>query len=98
LITDSFTDVVLKYAQKQGPTKIKLLWESDSRNLEIISDEYLFNELYSSYTPFIFTTIPDISNQTKSTLVNDDYKIALVGIQETLTIYARDKFGNKQNH
>ena len=98
LVKDSFTTLAIRYAQKLGPTKFIMLWESDSRNLEVIPTNYLYNELYSSTTPFVFTCDPDISNSTTTALTNNNYQIALVGIQETLTINARDKFSNLQIH
>lgn len=92
---DTFTDIRLKYAERLGQTKLRLLWESDSRNLEVIPSEYLYNELYSSLTPFLFNCIPSITNSTTSGLINRDHEIALVGIPEVITLYARDKYGNK---
>jgi hypothetical protein len=96
LTKGSFTDLHLRYAQRLGVTKLIFLWESDSLNLEVIPTDNLYNELYSSTTPFTFTCIPDISNATTTTLTNNNYQIALVGIQETLYINARDKFSNLQ--
>jgi hypothetical protein len=94
LYQGSLTTIDLRYAQRLGTTKLILLWESDSTNLEVIPSTYLYNELYSSTTPFAFTCTPDISNSSTTGLTNNNYQIALVGIQETLTINARDKFGN----
>jgi len=98
MIKDTFTEVLIRFAVKLGPTRLQLQWESDTRDFEVIPSEFLYNKLNSMSTPFLFTVNPDITNSTTSALLNEDYKTALVGVTETLTIIARDKFGNKQIH
>lgn len=85
----------LSYAERSGPSKFKLLWESDSQPFEIIKATQLYNKLNSEKTPFLFKVIPAQTNQTTSTLVElDNVKLATVDVQETHLIYARDVFGN----
>ena len=98
LVKDNYTYIEVKFAVKQGPTKLVLRWESDTMPLQVINSTYLYNRLNSQTTPFLFTVNPDITNSTMSTLINNDYQIAQVNIQEVQTLYARDKFGNKQIH
>lgn len=93
-VKDTFYGITLLFAEKFGPTKIKLYWESDSLDYQIIPSTYLYNVLYSSNTPVTFTVIPDTTNATTTALSNDDYMYASVNVQETLTIYARDSYSN----
>ncbi len=98
-VQGTFYDVEVRFAHKIGPHKLRLLWESDTRDLEVIPSTHLFNQLCSSSTPFILQVVPDITNATTSGLANQvDYKNAIVGVKETHTILARDKYGNLQNH
>jgi hypothetical protein len=88
----------LLYVERLGDSKIKLLWESDSQPLEIVPSERLYNLLNSETTPFEFTVIPAMTNQTTSTLtVLDNVAYAIVNVEEVHTIYARDVFGNAQD-
>ena len=98
MVKDTFTEILIRFAVKLGPTRMQLYWESDTRDYQIVPAEYLYNQLNSMSTPFMFTVNPGISNSTMSGLLNNDYKTALVGITETLTIIARDRYGNKQVH
>ena len=77
---NNYTDLVIRYAVKMGPTKLVLHWESDTRDYQVIPQQYLFNRLNSGTTPYLFSVSPDITNSTMTTLVNTDYQIALVGI------------------
>lgn len=71
-----------------------MYWESDSVEKEIIPSEYLFNRLYSEQTPFAFTVEPASTNPLSSILDGDDYQLAVVGVQEDLTLLARDYYEN----
>lgn len=62
--------IEIKYADKNGLSKIKLLWESDSQPFTIVDSKSLFNKLNSQTTPYSFTVIPASSNQTLSYLAN----------------------------
>lgn len=72
--------MTLYFAEKFGPTKLMLYWESDSMDYEIIPSTYLYNVLYSSTTPVTFSCIPDTTNSTATTLSNSDYMYASVNV------------------
>ena len=95
LVAGQFYKLKITYAEKLGLTKLKLFWESDSQEFEIISSDQLYNLLNSQYTPYLFTVIPAVTNETKSFLGDlQDASFATVNVEETNLIYARDKFGN----
>ena len=48
----------MRYAQKLGETKIRLLWENDSMEKTVVAKEYLYHVLGSQTTPFDFSVIP----------------------------------------
>ena len=45
-------DIEIQYAERLGGTRLKLLWESDSQQLEVIKKEKLFYKLNSADTPY----------------------------------------------
>lgn len=95
----SLVPISLKYAQKLGPTKIRLLWESDSIVKTVIEKVYLFHTLGSQTTPFALVVSPAISSALHSSLAdNEDYKYAVVDVLETHTLHVRDRFMNQQAH
>jgi len=47
-------EIEIQYAERLGGTKLKLLWESDSQQLEVIKKEKLFYKLNSADTPYSF--------------------------------------------
>jgi len=96
---DTFYNFELRYAQKIGPHKLRLFWESDTRDREIIPAKFFYNRLSSTFTPYVLQVLPDISNATTTALASSvDYKDSIVGIKESHLIYVRDMFGNLQNH
>lgn len=95
----SLVPLTLEYAKKLGPIKLRLLWESDSIEREVIPTESLLHTLGSQTTPFPLLVIPAATDASKSSLSNDlDYRFAVVDVEETLTLYARDAFSNLQIH
>ena len=61
----------------------------------MIESDRLWNELNSQTTPFDFTVIPAVTNETQTTLeVLDNVRYATVNQVETHQIYARDVYGN----
>lgn len=100
-LQNALYDIEVRFAHKIGPHKLTLLWESDTRDLEVIPSSYYYYSLCSENTPFILQVVPDISNATTTTLTpasSIDIKNAIVGVKETQTITARDRFRNLQNH
>jgi len=92
---DELYDIELRYSEKLGKTKVSLQWEADTFDKQVISEEYLYNVLYSSTTPFAFTVVPSVTSPITSSFANSDYMAASSGVLETLFIYARDEFGNQ---
>ena len=91
--------ITLRYAEKLGPTKLRLLWESDSMARVVIPPECLYHTLGSQTTPFPLSVNPAPTVATASSLSNDvDYRFAVVDLQETLILNARDAFMNQQMH
>lgn len=91
--------ITLRYAQKLGETKVRLLWESDLMERALIDSEHLFHTLGSQTTPHLFTVIPASTNGSFCHLSNDfDYRFAVVDVEETLILHLRDEFGNLQIH
>lgn len=87
--------ISLRYAQKLGETKSRLLWENDSMEKTVIAKEYLYHVLGSQTTPFDFSVIPAQTNASFSHLTNDfDYRFAVVDVEEVLIINNRDEFTN----
>lgn len=83
---NTFYNIEVRYAQRIGPHKLHLMWESDTRDLEVIPSEYFYYQLCSSFTPFILQVVPDISNATTTALSPQsqiDHKNAIVGVKET---------------
>jgi archaellum component FlaF (FlaF/FlaG flagellin family) len=96
---DILTHITVKYAKKLGPTKIRLLWESDTLAKTVIDRQYLLHTLGSQTTPVPITVIPALTNASFCHLTNDlDYRYAVVNVQEVHTVNLRDEFGNLQNH
>jgi hypothetical protein len=59
----------------------------------------LFNTLGSQTTPYTLLVEPALSDSTTSSLSNAvDYPYAVVGVQETLTFWAKDAYYNLQIH
>jgi hypothetical protein len=89
----------LRYAKKLGPTRLRLLWESDSLERTVIPADCLFHELGSETTPFALSVSPASTDASTSSLTNDlDYRYAVVDVEETLVLNARDAHGNQQSH
>jgi hypothetical protein len=63
--------IALRYAEKLGPTKLRLLWESDTMERVVIPPESLYHTLGSQTTPFPFLVIPALSDAATSSLSND---------------------------
>ena len=95
LVADELVPLELKYAQKQGETKISMQWESDSMLLQEISSDYLLHTLGSETTPFDITVLPANTNATFSHLEDDvATKYAIVDLEKSHVLNARDEFGN----
>lgn len=98
-IAGQFYDIELRYAHKIGPHKLILSWESDTRDLDVIGEEWFYQMLSSdtARNPYILQVIPDITNATTTALTPAsqlDHQHAIVGVKETQFIHARDKWGN----
>jgi len=50
--------IQIKYIEKKGRSRVRVLWESDSVEKEVIPMQQLYNTLFSSTTPFSLTVIP----------------------------------------
>jgi hypothetical protein len=88
--------ISLRYAQKLGPTRIRLLWESDAIAKIVIGKQYLYQTLGSQTTPYPLTVIPAATSSAHSSLANDqNYKYAVVNVQETHMLFARDQYMNQ---
>lgn len=98
LIDGEFYDIELWFRVEQGETKLILQWESDSIEKEVIPGEYLYNTLYADATPFTFAVDPAATNPLSSIVDGTDYQTASVGVQEVVTVYARDYFENQVDH
>lgn len=99
LEADELVSIELRYAQKLGETKVRLLWETDRMEKVVIDEEHLYHTLGSQTTPLIFTVEPASTNGTFCHLSNDlDYRYAVVDVEETLILYLRDEFDNLQIH
>lgn len=97
LVGGALAPISLKYAEKMGPIKVRLLWESDTMARVVIPPAALLHSLGSTTTPFAITVAPAGTEATKSTLANAvDHTYAVVGVEETLTLTARDAFVNVQ--
>ena len=81
-----FYSIEVHYAQKIGPSKLSLLWESDSMDFQVINSTYLYNTLSSQTVPsmqpmpYILQVNPDISNATTSALTDNGYQVAIVNV------------------
>jgi hypothetical protein len=60
----------LRLAVKMGPTKLRLLWESDSMEKVAIPSDSLYHTLGSSTTPLALTVTPTDTDPLASTLNN----------------------------
>ena len=88
--------ISLRYAQKLGSTRIRLLWESDSIVKTVIGKQYLHHTLGSQTTPFALTVVPAASSGPHSSLTNvEATKYAVVNVQETHVLLARDEYNNQ---
>lgn len=88
-------EIQIVYAERLGGTKLKLLWESDSQQLALVSKEKLFYKLNSADTPYQFVVQPTITSPSNTHLVDiAPLNQALVNVEETARINARDQFGN----
>ena len=95
MASGTFYDVVLEYVETRGTSLIQLYWQSDSIAKQIIPSTYLYNELYSDTTPFLLVANPAATNPAYCT-VTGGYASAVVGVAETITLQAKDQFGNLQ--
>ena len=99
LVAGELYSIEVLYAERLGDSKIKLFWESNSQPYELIESERFYNVLNSRNTPHLFEVIPAPTNETTTTLVDvAAIEYAIVNMQETHHIYARDVFGNSQNN
>ena len=97
LTEGSLYSLTLQYAERIGSSEVKFYWESDQLNKEIIPKTYLYNTLYSENTPITLVVQPLDTSET-NVIVNGDYSQAVSGVQETISIEARDMYGNLQIH
>jgi len=89
----------MKFASTLGDAKLKLYWESNSLDYELVPQTAFHYELNSKHTPHSFTVDPATSNETTTTLVAlAEIAAATVDVEEVHYLWARDKFGNFQNH
>ena len=91
-------DFLVEYIETRGNSFIKIYWQSDSIEKQIISSNYLYNDLYSDYTPLLVTVNPTTTDPLSCAIINGEYATAVVGVQETITLAARDKYGNTQSN
>jgi hypothetical protein len=47
VVKNELYDIEIKYAKMLGETTIKMYWETDSKDREIIPSRYLYNKLNS---------------------------------------------------
>lgn len=84
----------IEYVEKKGRTRIRLLWESDTVEKEIIPNEQLFNTLYSSTTPLTVLVIPRDTHQ-MFVDITSGYEMAVVDALETHYLTAHDLYSNQ---
>lgn len=97
LTADSVYSLTLEYVEKIGTSEVKLFWESDEIEKQLIPPEYLFNTLYSQYTPITLVVEPLDTNE-EHVVITGEYAQAVSGIAETISIEARDIYDNLQIH
>ena len=79
LTAGEFYPIEVWFRQRYGETLLRIYWESDSIEKQILPKNRLFNRLYSEQTPFAFTVNPAETNPLSSILSGEDYKQAVVG-------------------
>ena len=95
MTASSLNPLSLFYAERRGPTKFRLLWESDSQSLQPIPSSQLFSTLNSALGKHQFTVTPAPTNETTTHLVAVGGTVeAVVGVLETHVVEARDVYGN----
>ena len=97
LTKDRLYPLTLQYAERIGSSEIKLYWESFLLDKEIIPKTYLYNTLYSENTPITLVVEP-LDTSEANVIVTGDYSQAVSGVQETISIEARDMYDNLQIH
>ena len=90
-------DITIDYSEKIGASQVRFYWESDQITKEIVPQQYLYNTLYSENTPLTVVIEPLPTSGTK-VVVTGDYVQAVAGVQETISLEARDIYSNLQIH
>ena len=93
---DQLYNISLEYVETRGNSQVQLYWQSDSTSKQIIPSTYLYNILYSDSTPFILKASPTTTNPEYCT-ISGAYSSAIVGVQKTITLLAKDKYSNLQS-
>ena len=97
LVIDTLYDITIEYSERIGKSEIEFYWESDQIAKQIVPKEYLFHVLYSENTPTTIVVEP-LATSASNVVLSGDYAQAISGVQETITLEARDTFDNLQIH
>ena len=98
LTKDTQYIITLHFREKTGESKIKLEWESASISREVIPSEYLYyiKDVGGSESIETISIIPTYTNAAQTVITGDGLTTAVVGDTMTLSITAKDQYGNIQ--
>ena len=89
---NNYREFSLMYKHYEGPSFMKLMWESPSTPLEVIPESSFYH--WRNISHYNTTIHPAILSPIHSTAVGDSLHNAVVAKEQSFVIYARDRFGN----
>ena len=96
LSADEYTPIRVEYIKGENAliTKIKLMWESDTINKQVISNDVLYTDLYNDVKTMTITA-GDI-NPSLFKITDADYNKCVTGITNTFNFEMYDSYNNLQ--
>jgi hypothetical protein len=87
--------VEVRYAKTNGTPKVRLMWQSNSQELQVIPAESLFNLQYIDAVPHSFNVSPAESDPSRTLFEQTSgLEEAVVNVEEVHILTVRDEFGN----
>jgi hypothetical protein len=94
-VADQLYRVEVRYAKTTGTPKVRLMWQSNSQELQVISTESLFNLQYIDAVPHSFNVKPAESDPSHTLFEQTSgLEDAVVNVEEVHILTVRDAFGN----
>ena len=89
---DTYREFSLKYKHYEGPSFMKLMWESPSTPLQVIPESSFYH--WRNISHYNTTIHPTKLSPMHSTAYGDSLNNAVVAKEQSFVVYARDRFGN----